>query len=402
MVDYYSILGIQKNADKKTIKKANRQLALKWHPDKNPSEEAKIKFQTLSEAYAVLIDDEQRKIYDIHGKQGLERNKNGMGGINPADIFNQFFSGQGFGMGGMGGMGGMFSNTHQGKIPKGPNKQFEISLNISNMMNGVQKKISINRHIKCTTCRASGLKNGHSHSKCSVCNGKGATIRIQRRGPMISQQTIQCRPCNGTGKYVKDIYKCSTCLGKKYIKQDVIKTIDILPGTHKGDQIVLENFGDENINYNEPGDIIIIFKETIEDNMRRIGNNLYVNIPILLSDALIGLHMVYKHPNHTEIIINYNEVIKPDNQYIIYNLGFKHNDMYGDLIIHFDITFPDVLNDEHTNILRTILPIRENIRTHNASNSLKQFNINIYNHEDSKEDIEYDKMNDKMSQCTQQ
>ena len=69
MVDYYSILGIQKNADKKTIKKAYRQLALKWHPDKNPSEEAKIKFQTLSEAYAVLIDDEQRKINSVYCQQ---------------------------------------------------------------------------------------------------------------------------------------------------------------------------------------------------------------------------------------------------------------------------------------------------------------------------------------------
>merc|ERR1711991_925549 len=178
--------------------------SLKWHPDKNKSAEAKGKFQEISEAYAVLSDKEKRQIYDKFGKAGLENNGMGAGGMNPNDIFQQFFGGGG--MGGMPGFPGMnFSfntNAHRGGgvMHKGPSKKIGIEITIKEMMNGATKRFSITRNVKCPKCKAKGLKNNAKEEICSQCNGQGMKTVTQQMGPFITQKSFPCKYCNGRGK----------------------------------------------------------------------------------------------------------------------------------------------------------------------------------------------------------
>tara|TARA_B110000208_G_scaffold23634_1_gene30213 strand:+ start:16338 stop:17564 length:1227 start_codon:yes stop_codon:yes gene_type:complete len=376
MADYYKVLGVDKKSDKKTIKKAYRKGSLKWHPDKNSSADAKGKFQEINEAYAVLSDDDKRKIYDIHGKEGLD---NGGRNVNPDDIFNSFFGGGGGGGNPFGGMpfnmGSMFSNRGQRTARrKGPNKQIALELKITDMMNGVKKKFAINHLTKCGTCNASGLKSGHQEKTCNACNGSGQKILRRSMGMgMMTQQIMACSGCAGKGKFINSEAKCIECRGNKYIQKKTIKEIYIPEGVKEGDNIILEGLGDEKEEYLEPGDIIIIYSVKKEENMKRVGNNLEITLSILLSDALCGLNMLYNHPNGSKILLNYDEVIKPHKKYRVIDLGFKNNGLKGDMIINFEIIFPDFIDSQRTDLLKKLLPKRKN--DNGKLENLTQYNI---------------------------
>ena len=261
--NYYSILGVEKNSDENTIKKAYKKLSLKWHPDRNQSDEATSKFQEISEAYAVLSDSKKRDLYDRFGKEGLD---NAGVDIDPQDIFKNFFgNNMGFSMGG--GMpfdmfGGTFNSGNR-EQRKGPNKKFELNLSIDEMMNGGKKKISISRKSKCSTCSGSGLKSGKVEKKCSKCGGNGMIFIQRQMGPMITRQSMQCQNCNGTGKIVDNKDRCPACKGNKYENTKEEHTLDLPIGVKHGDYEVLHNKGDESENCQEAGDLIFIFRSRV-------------------------------------------------------------------------------------------------------------------------------------------
>ena len=223
MGDYYNILGVQKTASEKELKKAYRKQSLKWHPDKNPSEGAKDKFQEINEAYAVLSDQDKRKIYDRYGKAGLENNGMGAGGMNPNDIFQQFFGG----MGGMPGMNFSFNTSYSrsGNVAhKGPNKKIEIGITIAEMMNGTTKRFAITRNTKCEKCKATGLKSGASENICNDCGGKGMKTVTQQMGPFLTQKTFPCNRCRGQGKIINPVDMCIECRGNKFTaKKEIVE-----------------------------------------------------------------------------------------------------------------------------------------------------------------------------------
>lgn len=359
MSDYYSILGVEKNADETALKKAYKKSSLKWHPDRHQDnkENATKKFQEINEAYAVLSDPNKKEIYDKYGKQGLDNN--GMD-MDPQDLFNQFFGRTGgFPMGGM--PFDMFGNSfnNESKRKKGPNKKVDIYLSIEEMMNGGKKKISIIRKVKCETCSGSGLKSGKVEDTCKKCKGNGM-IHIQRQmGPMITRQSMPCSDCGGTGKIIKKEDKCPTCNGNKYVSKKTEYTVDIPIGVKEGDYELISEMGDESDNYIEPGDIILIFKEKEDSKCYRNGDNLEINMSILLSEALLGFSIPYNHPNKTRILIESTDVITPGTKHKIAGLGFKSGNKMGDLIISFDIVFPKSLESKRKELIGKLLPKRK-------------------------------------------
>ena len=377
MSDYYNILGVQKTASEKELKKAYRKKSLKWHPDKNQSAEAKGKFQEISEAYAVLSDKDKRKIYDKFGKAGLENNGMGAGGMNPNDIFQQFFGGGG--MGGMPGFPGMnfsFNRTSSrtgGVIHKGPNKKIEIEISIKEMMNGATKRFSITRNIKCPKCKATGVKSGAKEDICSQCNGQGMRTVTQQMGPFLTQKSFPCNYCKGTGKIIQPKDRCIVCKGNKYIQSKEIVSAKLEPGVKAGDYVTIEKKGDESDKYLEPGDIIIIFREKKEKKLKRIANDLHVIIPILLSEALTKFSIPFNHPNGSTILIENSYIIKPNTVHRISNLGFRTTTNCGDLIIEFDIIFPDNLDEKREELIKKLLPKRKN--NSNSHNNLQSYYI---------------------------
>lgn len=377
MSDYYKILEIVRSATAKEIKKAYRKLAVKWHPDKNKSTEAKQKFQEIGEAYSVLSDADKKQKYDRFGKAGLD--PNARAGFNPSDIFSSFFgnntsfSGNHHPFANMGSPFGGFNGTRTTSIrQKGPNSKASVKISFKEMYLGCQKKFIINRKVKCDTCDAKGIKKGCRAVNCDVCGGRGSVIKVVRMGPMISQSHASCHKCAGNGTIIPPNAKCVQCGANKYIAKKTNVTLNIRKGINNNEIIKLRNLGDENEHWLEPGDIeFTVIVEPSKNNIRRANNDLIITKKILLSEALTGLEIVYTHLDDTNIIISTDEIIKPGKSYRINNLGFKNDGNIGDLIINFDIIFPDTLDEKRTEIINKILPLRKK----KNNNGLKQYTI---------------------------
>ena len=381
MTDFYKILNIPRSATEKEIKKAYRKLAVKWHPDKNKTPEAQQKFQEIGEAYGVLRDPEKKANYDKFGKAGLDGN---MGGVNPNDLFASMFGGGGggmfgggmFGGGGFGGFGmpGMpgMGNFQQRVNRKGPTKTIEIPISFKEMYTGCKKKFAISRNKKCADCYASGLKKGTNPTKCDMCQGSGKHV-IQRRTPMgIMQQISICPKCKGRKTSIRDSDKCSSCNGQKYIKTKEIVGVKIRQGIIEGEKIILEEMGDESESWTTTGNIEFIIKLKPEKNVRRFRNNIYYKKKILLSEALAGLELSIEHPNGSFINIKYEGIIKPNENYVLHNMGFINNDQVGDIIFEFDIVFPSTLDSKRKEIIQKILPKRQ-VNPNNNNNNAKVY-----------------------------
>lgn len=197
--DYYSILGVEKEADESTIKKAYYKLAQKHHPDKNPDNrnESESKFKEISEAYGILSDPDKRQKYDQFGLCDGEAPDFAQGFPDLSEIFGNMggfpFGGMGMNMGG--GMGGRVQK------PK-PVQEIRVKLKTQDIYNGLSKNIDIPVYDKCCNCDGTGSKN-KSKSTCSGCKGSGVKVFIRQVGPgMISQQQSVCDNCGGRGKYV--------------------------------------------------------------------------------------------------------------------------------------------------------------------------------------------------------
>lgn len=423
MTNYYDILGINKTADDKELKKAYRKLALKWHPDKHSVNKstAEAKFKKISEAYSILSDKNKRKIYDQYGKEGLD---NIGGGFNPDDIFKKFFGGMG-GMAGMGDMGdlgeamgggfagafggsmfGNMSEMFQQNKTKGADKKTEINISISDMMNGCRKIFDISHKIHCLKCNGSGLKENSKPNTCPICQGSGVCNIMRQIGPMQINQQVKCNNCSGKGVIISEIDKCEVCFGKKLISTAEKVTINIPKGAKQGEHIIVKNMSDAEEDKPEIGDLILIFREKNSQYESRIGNNLIVNQSIFLSEALTGLNRVYHHPNKNKINIRYDNVITPESKFVINNLGFfdKNTNKNGDLIFNFTIIFPEKkeLDLKRCEIIKRIFPMRKQDKTDN---------LEIYNLQKTDEDISINNLADDAcphnndeppSQCVQQ
>ena len=392
MADYYEILNLKKGATEKEIKKAYRKLAVKWHPDKNTDTGAEEKFKEINEAYGVLSDADKKKTYDQFGKNGLERG----GGVNPEDIFNSFFGGNNpFGganmfsganpFGAMGGpfpgmnMGfnpGSFMRGNQGRIRrKGPPVKINTKITFKEMFNGCQKKFKINRNIKCRGCGGEGIKPHYKASTCSKCQGSGVRVeRVMIAPQVISQRSSMCSNCKGDGKIIPESAKCQECKGDKFIKMNENVAVNIRKGIKNNDVILLKNKGDESENWMEAGDIEICINIIPPDNknIKRVNNDLCITKKILLREALTGLELKIQHLDGQKILLESNEIIKPYKSYRINNLGFENEGLLGDLIINFNIIFPDELDDKRKEVIDKILPKRKNT---SDNTGFKQYNL---------------------------
>lgn len=216
--DFYQILGVPRNADKKTIKSSYRQLARKFHPDVNKEPDAEARFKDISAAYEVLSDDEKKRIYDQFGEAGLKggagfggAGMGDMGGFsNPFDIFESFFGGGmgGGGFGGMGGMGGMGARAMRNRPIPGDDQRHDLQIDFLEAVFGAQKEINISHLEECGTCSGSGVKAGTTPSTCSTCQGQGQVIQTVRTPLGVFQQVSACPACNGAGETSTPCNKC--------------------------------------------------------------------------------------------------------------------------------------------------------------------------------------------------
>ena len=293
--DYYEVLGVERNADAETIKKAYRKAAIKYHPDKNPGDkEAEEKFKEAAEAYDVLSNEDKRARYDRFGHAGMNGagggggfgGFGGAGGFTMEDIFEQF--GDIFGGavgGGFGGFGGG-SRGRQQRANRGSDIRVTVKLTLKEISEGVTKKLKINKTVACSKCGGSGAKDASSYATCTKCGGSGYVITVQNSffGRMQTQSV--CPDCQGSGRVIKD--KCDKCGGEGTERGQEVVEINIPAGIAEGQAITVRGRGNAARQGGVNGDLIVFIEEEHNPQLVRDGNDLGHTLNITVATAILG------------------------------------------------------------------------------------------------------------------
>lgn len=305
--DFYAILGVNRKASQKEIKKSYRKLAVKYHPDKNPgNEEAAAKFQDLGAAYETLSDEKLRKIYDQSGEEGV--NKNSQRGGGGADVFSSMF-------------GGMFGQRRQGgdEVQRGPDINMDLDVTLEQLYNG--DFIELMR-VKPVPKETKGTR------ECN-CRNEMKTVQVGAGRFQMQQQRV-CKQCPN--------YKMVT----EYKELDV----EVEIGMEDGQEIKFSGEGEPHVD-GEAGDLNLRINCLKHPKFQRMGLNLLTNVSISLRDALLGFKSRIKHLDGHFIPIEMPGVISPGTRIKIEKEGMKsfeneHN--RGDLYVTFNVQFPSQLN----------------------------------------------------------
>jgi DnaJ-class molecular chaperone len=361
--DLYGLLGVAKTASEDEIKKAYKKMALKYHPDRNPNnkEEANAKFQEINKAFQTLSDADKRIKYDKYGVIEGENNEGGPGnmppGFNPFDLFSNMFGG-----GGMPGVGPGFGGNQQDarRNSKSPDKKLTINISLTDVYIGKVIPIDFTKNICCDKCDGNGANSKDSIKTCSTCNGQGRVVKMTQMGPMI-QQTIQnCNACGGNGKIIPPGCSCAKCNGKKCVS--IKRHVDcyIRPGTTPGTHITFKNESDWVPDFGDVGDLVVFVNCKNEEGIfRREADNLIMKKSITLLEALTSTDFMFKHLDGRVIKVSHDEIIKPNHTMLIKGEGMPNlqdNLHKGNIIVHFDVIFPDTLEKERSKYLVKILP----------------------------------------------
>src|SRR5881227_3458704 len=345
--DYYTVLGVNRDASDDDIKKAYRKLAMKHHPDRNPSDKsAEEKFK---EAYEVLCDKSKRAAYDQFGHAGVDPSAGfgaagarGMGGQEGfggfADAFGDIF-GEIFGQSGRGGRGnGMF---------RGADLRYNLDLSLEEAARGADVKIRIPTMETCETCHGSGAKPGTEPKTCPTCHGRGE-VRVSQ-GFFSIQQT--CPTCHGTGKVVPD--PCTTCHGAGRVKKHKTLSVKIPAGVDQDDRIRLTGEGEGGMNGGPAGDLYVVVNLKPHPMFQREGADLHCEMPIGFGTAALGGELeIPTLDGHAKI------KIPPETQtgqvFRLRNKGIKgvRSSLHGDLYCHVAIETPVKLTPRQKEILR--------------------------------------------------
>jgi molecular chaperone DnaJ len=273
MKDYYELLGISRDATEVEIKKAFRQLALKYHPDRNPdNKESEDKFKEINEAYSCLIDQQKRANYDRFGTaegaaQGYSPFGAGFGDIFE-DIFGDFF--------------GTFSGRQRGRPSKGSDLRYDLNLALMEAAFGVEKNLDIPRWEACAECGGSGSTPGKAAATCPNCRGAGQ-IRIQQGFFSISRT---CERCGGAGKVIT--HPCEECKGQGRIKKSKTINIKIPAGVDTGSRLRVSNEGEMGMHGGTRGDLYIYINVEEHPFFKREGHDLYCEVPVSFPQAALG------------------------------------------------------------------------------------------------------------------
>lgn len=273
--DYYEVLGIERTSSDQEIKSAYRKLAVKHHPDKNPGNaQAEEKFKEAAEAYSVLSDPEKRSRYDRFGHSGLQ---GGFSGFDPAtfgdfgDILGDFF-----------GFGDIFGSRRRGGAERGADLRYDLKIAFKEAAFGLKTKIKIPRQETCPTCDGKGTAKGKSPVSCQACHGTGQ-VRYQQGFFSISRT---CGQCHGNGKIIRD--PCETCQGRGRVRKEKVLEVKIPAGVDNGARLRIQGEGEGGVYGGPAGDLYVVIYVEEHPFFQRQNSNLYCQIPIGLTQAVLG------------------------------------------------------------------------------------------------------------------
>jgi molecular chaperone DnaJ len=353
--DYYEILDVSKSASKEDIKKAYRQQALKYHPDKNPGDaSAEEKFKEAAEAYEVLSHDDKRARYDRFGHAGLGGAAGGgFGGqgMTIEDIFSSFGDIFGDAFGGFGGFGG--SRRSSQAVRKGSNLRVKVKLDLQEIASGADKKIKVNKYVSCSACDGTGAEGGSSYSTCTTCNGNGQVTRVSNTFLGQMQTVTSCPTCGGEGKIITN--KCKKCYGEGIVKEEEVIPISIPAGVAEGMQMTVSGKGNAARRGGINGDLLVMIHEEHHPELIRDGNDLLYNLHISIPQASLGAAVEIPTVDN-KVKIKIEPGTQPGKILRLRNKGIPDVNGYnrGDLLVSINVWIPKNLTKEEQKLIEKI------------------------------------------------
>ena len=346
--DYYEVLGVSRSVEQSEIDQAYRALAMKYHPDRNPGdEEASERFKEAAEAFDVLHSPEKRARYDQYGHAGVENGGGGSRFHDAGDIFSAFgdIFGDLFG----GGFGGGRSRARQGADIRA-----QVTITLEEAARGVTKTIEFRRHRECETCQGSGARPGTQPETCRYCGGAG---RVVQSTGIFSMQTT-CPVCKGAGMMIKD--PCSDCQGSGYVRDDVVREVNIPPGVDSNTRLRLSGEGEPSPNGGPSGDCYCFIKVKSHPLFERDGTSLICRIPISYSQAALGSEIDVPTLDGPEKL-KIKAGTQPGDVFTMKGFGMPSTRYSGrgDLLVQVYLEVPKKLDEEHEKLLRQLATIEK-------------------------------------------
>ena len=356
--DYYEILGVSKDADGTVVKKAYRKLAVKYHPDRDPSPEATERFKEAAEAFEVLSDREKRARYDRFGHAGVNGGGRGGGGFRDVgdvfDAFGDLFEGSGL-FGGAGGRGG------GRRARRGRHLKARMKVTLPEAAVGVTKPLEIDRPKLCPTCDGSGAEPGTTPDACGLCGGAGRVLQNQG----FFRVQIACPRCGGAGTVVVD--RCGECDGEGTIQEHVELDVAVPAGVDSGMQLCLRGEGEPGTvvpgaGAGPPGDLYVDLTVEPHPLFQREGVHLACEVPISYTQLALGTELeVPTLPEDPDADPGREAVTVPagtqtDKVFKLRGRGLPdpHGGRGGDLFVKLKLDVPRDLSGEHEELLRRL------------------------------------------------
>ncbi len=283
--DYYEVLSVSRTASGDEIKRAYRQAALKYHPDRNKEPGAEEKFKEAAEAYEVLSDPEKRRRYDQFGHEGLRgaggmHDFSGMGVDDIFSIFSDLFGGMG-GFGGAGGFGG------RERVDRGVDIQTIVEIDLKDVLTGVEKTLRFRRADFCETCEdGSGCERNTQRRTCTTCGGYGHLERQTSMGFFVTRNIVECPNCDGRGWRPEK--PCRACSGTGRAQRERTIEVKIPAGVHDGQSVRIRGEGEPSARGTQRGDLRCVVRVRAHEFFHRDGDHLICMLPVSFTQAALG------------------------------------------------------------------------------------------------------------------
>lgn len=342
-IDYYELLSVSKTASDAEIKTAYRKLAMQYHPDRNPDNpEAEAKFKECSEAYSILSDSEKRAAYDRYGHAAFQSGASA-GGSNPfqggdmGDIFGDIF-GEMFNMGG---------NRRGSRVQRGRDLRYDLQLEFTEAVFGVEKEITIRRAETCEDCKGTGAARGKQPTTCPNCKGAGQ-VRFQQGFFSVART---CSQCNGTGTLITD--PCKTCHGQTTVEHEHKLKVKVPAGVEQDTRIRYQGEGEAGKYGGPGGDLYVVLSVKKHKFFERDGDDLHCVMPISFPQAALGTELEIETLEGMESI-KIPEGTQSGKEFKLRGKGVPHLNERGkgDLIVEIRVATPTKLTSKQKDLMQ--------------------------------------------------
>jgi molecular chaperone DnaJ len=348
--DYYDVLGVPRSVDAQELKKAYRKLAMEYHPDRNPSEDAAEKFKEINQAYEVLSDDQKRQLYDRFGHAGVEGGAGAGGGFDGfhnfeggfGDIFDAFFG------------GGQRGGGRRRRGPaRGADLRFNMRLTFEEAVFGVEREIEFQRQERCTRCAGKGAEPGTELATCPECNGAGEIRRSQQSifGQFVN--VAACARCSGEGRIVPT--PCEDCRGTGRTRAARKIAVKVPAGVDDGAQIRLAGEGEAGARGGESGNLYVVLSVAAHERFERVEDHIVLELPVNVAQAALGAELSIPTLDG-EMELEIPAGTQSGEDFVIRGKGVPHlrGAGRGDMVVRVTVVVPEDLSDEQRELLEKL------------------------------------------------